>query len=245
MAVVALGVLTMSLKETATGILKVGNADFSVAQKHVDSVLNSTIGEDDIASVGKVPGVKQAIGALVEVEKYDSAHPTVIQVGLDPKAQGPFGVVLLEGKSYAPTANHQVMLGYQLASSIHKGVGDRLTIDSHTYRVTGLYRTNVSFGNSTMMFPLPELQGRYQVPGQVTLGFVKVDDGVDVARVRKQIERQFPQLVTVESETDYGRADNTLTLISAANTGGTILGGGHRHHRRAQHLAALVLRTAA
>lgn len=224
MAVVALGVLTQSLKETATGILKVGNADFSVAQKHVDNILNSTIGVDDIARMNNVPGVKQAIGALIEVEKYDSGHPAVIQVGLDPKAQGPFGVVLLEGRSYRATSTDEVMLGYVLAKSLGKGVGDKLTIADHTYRVVGLYRTNVTFGNSTMMFPLPVLQGVYGVTGQVSLGFVKVEDGASVASVRKAIDTTFPQLATIQGEEDYGRVDNTLTLISAANTGGTILG---------------------
>ncbi|MCU1453269.1 MAG: hypothetical protein JWN46_1415 [Acidimicrobiales bacterium] len=223
MAVVALGVLTSSLKASATGILQVGNADFSVAQKHVDNILNSTIAEGDIAAMGKVPGVQAAIGALIELEKYDAAHPGVIQVGLDPAAQRRFGVVILEGRSYAPRSNDEVMLGYVIASALHKRVGDPFVIDGHHYRVTGLYRTNVSFGNSTVMFPLPELQGRYQVAGQVTLGFVKLVPGASKQAVRQAIDQRFPQLATILGEKDYGRADQTLVLISAANTGGGIL----------------------
>ena len=223
MAVVALGTLTLSLKESATGILKVGNADLTIAQKHVDNILNSTIAATDMAKVAKVPGVQQAIGALVQLEKYDKNNPGVIQVGLDPKAQKAFGVVILDGRSYTATSEDQAMLGYQLASTLHKEIGDRFTIDSHTYRVTGLYRTNISFGNSTMMFPLPVLQGRYQKPGQITLGFVKVRDGVNKETVKKAINAKFPQLAGVASESDYGLVDNTLVLISAANTGGGIL----------------------
>lgn len=223
MAVIALGTLTVSLKESATGILKVGNADFSVAQRHVDNLLNSSISTDDIATMNRVPGVQAAIGALVELDRYDRGHPQVVQVGLAPAAQQRFGVVLLQGHSYAAQSDDEVMLGYALAQSIHKSVGDTLIMDSHRYTVVGEYRTNVSFGNSTMMFPLPVLQGRYQTAGQVTLGFVKVEPGADVARVRRAIERRFPQLATVASETDYGRVDSTLTLITAANTGGDIL----------------------
>ena len=62
MAVLALGVLTTSLESTATQILKVGNADFSVAQKHQD-LLNSNIQQDDIAAMAKVPGVASVVGA--------------------------------------------------------------------------------------------------------------------------------------------------------------------------------------
>ena len=177
MAVVALGTLTSSLKASATGILTVGNADLTVAQRHVDNVLNSTISTADIRAVGQVPGVEASIGALVQLDRYDAANPGVIQVGLDPDAQRRFGVVILEGRSYRTASEDEVMLGYQLAQAIHKGLGDTLTMDKHRYRVTGLYRTNVSFGNATMMFPLPVLQGRYTKAGLVTLGFVKVKPG--------------------------------------------------------------------
>jgi putative ABC transport system permease protein len=225
MAVIALGVLTSSLKVSATGILTVGNADFSVAQRHVDNLLNSTISEQDISALRKVRGVHRAIGALIDLDKYNAANPGVIQVGLAPDAQGPFGVVILQGRSYTAHADHEVMLGYVLAQSIHKKVGDSLTIDKYTFKVTGLYRTNVSFGNSTMMFPLPELQGRYQKAGNVSLGFVKLDHGASRTGVAKRIDAQFPQLATVLGEQDYGVVDNTLTLIVAANAGGSILAG--------------------
>ncbi|MEZ5177642.1 MAG: ABC transporter permease [Acidimicrobiales bacterium] len=222
MAVVALGTLTSSLKASATGILTVGNADLTVAQRHVDNVLNSTISTADIEAIGKVPGVEASIGALVQLDRYDAANPGVIQ-GLDPAAQERFGVVLLEGRSYAATAPDEVMLGYELAQAIHKRVGDELTMDGHRYRVTGLYRTNVSFGNATMMFPLPVLQGRYTKAGFVTLGFVKVAPGAPVDVVRRRIDQRFPQLAGVASEADDGLVDNTLVLIGAANTGGAIL----------------------
>lgn len=223
MAVVALGTLTSSLEASATGILKVGNADLTVAQRHVDNVLNSTISTADIEAIGKLPGVEASIGALVQLDRYDAANPGVIQVGLDPAAQDRFGVVILEGRSYGATASDEVMLGYELAQAIHKRVGDQLTMDGHRYRVTGLYRTNVSFGNATMMFPMPVLQARYQKAGLVTLGFVKVQPGVPVDTVRHRIDRAFPQLAGVASESDYGLVDNTLVLIGAANTGGAIL----------------------
>jgi putative ABC transport system permease protein len=223
MAVVALGVLTTSLKETATQILKVGDADFTIAQKHTDDIINSTIAQDDIDAIGKVPGVKQAIGALIELNNYDADNPVVIQVGLAPDAQKPFGVDILEGKSYGADAPDQVMLGYTLAAKIHKKVGDTVMFDKKPYHVVGLYRTNISFGNSTVMFPITTLQGLNRVAGQVSLGFVKVADGANVKTVAKRIDAKFPQLTTIRNATDYGRADRNLTLINAANTGGSIL----------------------
>lgn len=223
MAVLALGVLTASLEETATQILQVGNSDITVAQRHVDDIINSTISEDDIAAMAKVPGVSTVVGALIETDRYDADHPLVIEVGLPPADQKPFGVNILAGRSYRADATDEVMLGYAIARSIDKAPGDKVRLGSHTYTVTGLYSTNVSFGNSTVMFPLPTLQALNRVSGQVSLGFVKVDQGADKARVAAAIDKQFVNLATISTAADYGRADRNLVLIKAANTGGTLL----------------------
>lgn len=222
MAVLALGILTSSLRESATQILQVGKADFTVVQKGSDP-LQSAIATNDLAAMAKVEGVQSIVGALLETDRYDSSHPAVIEVGLDQQAQKPFGVVILQGTSYAPHATDQVMLGFALAQSIHKSVGDTLTMGGKKRKVVGIYRTGVSFGDSTMMFPLTTLQAENQVPGYVTLGFVKVVHGASIPVVKKQIAHKFVQYAPIASLTDFGRNNNTLTLVDAANTGGTIL----------------------
>ncbi|MEP6623285.1 MAG: ABC transporter permease, partial [Acidimicrobiia bacterium] len=70
---------------------------------------------------------------------------------------------------------------------------------------------------------LSTLQGLNRLSGQISLGFVKVDPGASIHKVRKAIDDNFRQLTTIQSASDYGRADRNLTLISAANTGGSIL----------------------
>ncbi len=222
MAVLTLGVLTTSLRASATQILEVGKADFTIVQKGTDP-LSSSIQSRDLADMAKVDGVHSIVGALIETDKYDANHPAVIEVGLAPDAQGPFGVVLLDGRSYSANSANEVMLGVALAGSINKHVGDTLKIGDKTRKVVGIYRTGISFGDSTMMFPLSTLQAENQVPGYVTLGFVKVDNGASVAAVKSAIANKFIQYAPIASLTDFGRNDNTLTLVNAANTGGTIL----------------------
>lgn len=222
MAVLALGVLTTSLRTSATQILEVGKADFTIIQKGTDP-LSSAIQVRDLDDMAKTPGIKSLVGALLETDKYDASHPAVIQVGLTPQAQGPFGVVILDGRSYKADSPDEVMLGVALSQSIHKRVGDTLRIGGKTRRVVGIYRTGISFGDSTMMFPLSTLQAENQVTGYVTLGFAKVDQGTSIPKVKATLKKQFVQYAPIASLTDFGRNDNTLTLINAANTGGTIL----------------------
>ena len=206
----------------ATG--RTGAADFTIAEKNTD-ILSSSISEADLAKMRHVPGVAQVVGALIQTDRYDASHPAVIEVGLTPAAQRPFGVVLLAGRSYGADARYDVMLGAALAQDIHKTVGDTLHIAGHERRVVGIYRTNVSFGNSTMMFPLAELQAENQLTGQYTLGFAKVVPGEDPAKVADRFNRTFIQYTAIRSAKDYGRADRTLVLIGVANSGGTILAG--------------------
>jgi hypothetical protein len=196
-----------------------------ISQKHTDDIINSIIDEKDIDAIGRIPGVQSAIGALIETTDYNSANPLVIEVGLPPAAQAPFGVNILEGRSYSANSPREVMLGYTLAQSLNKTVGQTIALDKKTYGIVGLYRTNVAFGNSTLMFPLSTLQGLNRVSGQVSLGFVKVQPGANIDGVRARIDNGFPQLTTIRNASDDGRADRNLLLLSAANTGGSILAG--------------------
>ena len=65
MTVVALGVLTHSLRQTAISVLRTGNADFTVAQKGVSDILYSAMDEREVESIRSYPGVDRAIGVLI------------------------------------------------------------------------------------------------------------------------------------------------------------------------------------
>ena len=73
------------------------------------------------------------------------------------------------------------------------------------------------------MFPLTDLQAWHTEPGVYTLAFVRVRPNVSIPALRKRIEDANPRLATARSESDYGRVDRNLVLITAANVGGSIL----------------------
>jgi putative ABC transport system permease protein len=66
-------------------------------------------------------------------------------------------------------------------------------------------------------------QAAQRQSGELTLVFIRAADGTDVAALRARIEQQYPQLVTVQTVSDFGRADRSLALINAADRGSTIL----------------------
>jgi len=227
-AVLALGVLTTSLRETAVAILRTGNADFSVSQKGASDVLYSTLSQDDVNAVRATPGVESATGVFVSTAKLSAKHPFFIEIGIRPSDQPEFGVTVLDGRSYRADASSahgpgEMMLGWRAAKDFGVHVGDTFKVEERRFRVVGIFSTKNVIGDAAGMFPLTDLQAWHTEPGIFTLAFVRVQPNTSIAVVRGRIERANPRLATARSESDYGRVDRNLVLITAANVGGSIL----------------------
>ena len=223
MTVVTLGVLTYSLRQTAVSILRTGRADFSVAQEGVSDLLYSSLDATDLERIRGQDGVESAIGVLVATTELDPGHPLFLELGLEPDQLEAFGVTVVAGRAYDRDATDELMLGYRAAGDLGKHVGDELVIDSTRYRVVGLYSTGQVFGDLASMLPLTAVQAAERKPGGLTLAFVRVAPGTDVDALRARIEDESPQLATVRTESEFGRVDRNLTLLEAANLGGSLL----------------------
>ncbi len=223
MTVVTMGVLTHSLRRTAISVLRTGSADFTVAQKGESDVLYSVVDESQLATIRSDSGVEAAVGVLVAAVKLDSDHPFFLELGIQPDELSEFGVQIVDGRPYGADATDEVMLGFRASRDLHKSVGDSVNIDGNDFRVVGIFSTGQVYGDSASMLPLTALQSLERKPGDVTLAFVKVKPGADVDSLRSRIERASPELATVRTESEFGRVDRNLELISAANTGISIL----------------------
>ncbi|HEY7627268.1 MAG TPA: ABC transporter permease [Ilumatobacteraceae bacterium] len=223
LTIVALGVLTSSLRQTALSVLRIGRADFSVAQEGVSDLLYSAVDTTDLDHVRSLPEVESAIGVLVSPIKLDSDHPLFLKIGVPAESLTEFGVNVVEGRAYATDAQDEIMLGYRAASDLGLKPGDSMQMEDRTYTITGLFSTGQVFGDKASMMPLTALQAEERQPGTVTLLFVRVVPGADIEAVRARIESDLPQVATVKTQTDFGRVDRNLVLINAANLGGSVL----------------------
>ena len=222
MMVVAMGVLTHSLRQTAISILQVGQADFTIAQKGVSDVVNSNLDEQQVAAVKAYPQVQTAVGVLVAGVNFNG-NPFFLELGLPPEQLAPFGVQVLDGRAYAADATDEIILGFRTAENLHKTVGDQVTIDTITFTIVGIYSVDNPFADSASMVPLLWLQGRQRLAGDVTLLFVKAQPGTDLAALQTQISHDHPELACVQTASQFGLIDRNLSLISAANVGVSVL----------------------
>ncbi len=115
------------------------------------------------------------------------------------------------------------MLGWRAASNLGKHVGDTIKIDQTTFQVVGIYSTGQALGDTGAMLPLVPFQAAQRQPSELTLVFVQVRAGTDIPALRARIEADYPQLVTVRTATDFGRADRSMSLINAIDRGSGIL----------------------
>jgi putative ABC transport system permease protein len=219
MTVVAMGILTHSLRQTAVSILQTGKADFSIAEKNVTDVLNSSIDERDLATIREDPAVKSAVGILVEPIYLDADHPFFLRIGMKPEDTEPFGVEIVVGRVYAANAPDELILGYRAARDLDKKVGDTIQFNDNVYTIVGIYSTGQVFGDAASMLPLVPLQAELRKPGTITLAFVQVEDESQIEAARARIEATLPQLATIRTESDFGQVDRNLELLKAANTG--------------------------
>jgi putative ABC transport system permease protein len=222
MTAVTFNIVSSSLRETDLAIMQTGRADFTIAQKGMADLLRRSIDQATLDQIDRAPGVAAATGVLIGTTKLDASNPLFLEIGIQPHDLAEFGVSVLSGRTFTADAADEVMLGYRAAANLHKQVGDELVVDGDPMRVVGLYATGQALGDSGAMLPLGPFQAAQRQSGELTLVFVRASSGSPVPALRARIERQYPQLVTVQTAADFGRADRSLALINAADRGSTI-----------------------
>lgn len=78
--VVELGVITEGVKRAAGEILRVGGADFVVAQEGAADLSFSNVSEEEWQQVDALPGVEWTSSALVDIERVEGNPFFVLSV---------------------------------------------------------------------------------------------------------------------------------------------------------------------
>jgi putative ABC transport system permease protein len=223
LAVVSLSVVTHSLETSDLALLKTGQADFTIAQKGVSDLLSSSIDAETAARIQAVPGVERVTGVLIGTQRLNAANPQFLEIGIDPADLTTFGVTVVAGRPFAASATNQVLLGWRAAQNLGLHVGDTMRIVDHTYRIVGIYSTGQALGDAGVMLPLAWFQTYQRQPSQYTLLFVIVAPRASIPAAQARIDSEFPEVVTIRTLQQFGRADRSLSLILAADSGATIL----------------------
>lgn len=220
--VVALGAITGGLKATASDLIRVGGADFMVAQEGAADLSFSAVSERELAAVERTPGVEHATGALMHFSQVGSS-PFFLTLGVAPERLAAMPPPLLRGRLFRPGASNEALLGEKAARDSGADVGGSFTVDQTRFRVVGIYRTGAVSQDAGAYAPLGTVQHLARKPDVVTVVYVRVAAGVDPAEVAARVERSEPHLKAVITLADYGDVDQGLKFLDAGNAAISVL----------------------
>ena len=135
--VVAMGVVTNSLKSSIGEIIVLGGADFMVAQEGAADLSFSTLPQDTVQTLAGVAGIERAEGVLFHVSRL-GPNPYFFLMGREPESLAAAAPEELEGSLLTPGASDEIMLGRRAADDLDAAVGDDVTIEDRQFRVVGV-----------------------------------------------------------------------------------------------------------
>ncbi|MEX0799765.1 MAG: ABC transporter permease [Dehalococcoidia bacterium] len=223
--VVALGVVTSGLKDTAGEIIRLGDADFMVAQDGAADLSFSIVAAEDVEKLADYPEVERAEGMLFHIARVGS-NPYFFLIGrrADDLAGNP--PPLREGELWAAGAEDEILLGSRAADDLGAGVGDTVEIEDREFRVSGIHQSGRLWEDGGAYAPLEVAQEIAGKSGVVTAVFVSVEQGANPAAVAAGIEEDFPNLATVTNVDDYAKVDQGIQTLDAVNIAISVLAVG-------------------
>lgn len=100
--------------------------------------------------------------------------------------------------------------------NLKKKVGDSITLQGKSFKITGIYETGVVWFDGGAMAPLQTVQKLTKKEDKV-MGFqVKLKRGADIEEVGKEIESKYPELAVIKSADEYSKVDQGLRIVDAA-----------------------------
>jgi putative ABC transport system permease protein len=223
--VVALGVVTDSLKATSGEILRLGGADFMVAQEGAADLSFSVVPEDTIPALAEEPGVERAEGMLFHIARVGS-NPYFFLIGRERSGLSERPPDLIAGDVWPADTTDGILLGQRAASDLGAGVGDTVVIEDRAFVVSGIYETGRLLedgGAYALLDAVQQIAGR---AGVVTAVFLTVESGADPAAVGQSIEDKYPGLASIVQAGDYAKVDQGIQFLDAANMAISVLAVG-------------------
>lgn len=223
--VVALGVVTESLKASSGEILHLGGADFMVAQEGAADLSFSVLPAEAVGEVAATEGVAGSEGMLFHIARVGS-NPFFFLIGRDYEGMANRPPTLVDGTLWQAGATDQIVLGERAANDLGVTVGDEVVIEDVQFSVVGVYRTGRLYEDGGAYAPLPVVQAIAGRAGVVTAVFVKVERISEIAEVAERIETNIPGTATITNADEYGKVDQGVEILNAANLAISVLAVG-------------------
>ena len=210
MAVVAFNTTVRGLKGSLEKAIKTADADMMIYQKDAVADILSVLDENETRQeLLADPDVSAVAAGLFSLKSVDHL-PISLLFGINHDEFIRGSAEMLEGHRLEHL--DEVVLGSIMAKMLKKGPGDMVTIAGYPYKITGVFQTDITFFNSSVVMLLPRLQEVLAKPGQATTFMVRLKEGADLQTVAQRLEKNLPDIAAITSADDYSKIDHGLLV---------------------------------
>jgi putative ABC transport system permease protein len=209
--IVALLAVAGGAQHSAGKFLNLGSSDLGVFQKDAADPTTSVLPIDLVARLRRTQGIAAATPLVLLIEEIKKS-PAAIVFGAEPHSFVTNRYVFTRGHMYA--GPHQAVIGSQLASTLHLGIGDALTVAHRHFKVTGIYHIGVAEQDEGAVIPLAAAQAISGKAGEATTVAVSLSSTTSRAQGVRTINHTFPGLLVIGDGVQASRAGVNGELLS-------------------------------
>jgi putative ABC transport system permease protein len=216
--IVALLSVGSGLKRTAGQLVHLGQADMGVFQGGVADPTASVLPVSMVDRLKREPEVKDATPLLL-ITFGIHPSPSAVTFGADP--HGFFAKRLVMTRGQRRFGRDTILVGDQLARTLHLRPGSTITVKKKSFRVAGVYHSGIFFEDTGAVLSLPVAQRLQRLRGQpvgagATTIAVEVNPNVTQSAAEQEIRKAFPGITIIGTGDDPSRVGANGELVHNA-----------------------------
>jgi len=194
---------------TQTSIVS-GGTDLIVFQAGVAGDIFSVLDEQKIrAKLAADPDVAETAAVMTHLLPVEG-KPFFLVFGVHPEEFSSRERKIIEGRTME--RDDELVIGTLARRALNKSAGDALSLGGRSFRIVGVFETEVVFFNGAIVLKLPALQQITRREGLVTAFQVKLRPGADPRLVAGRLERTHRELAAITGADTYHKVDDGLAL---------------------------------
>jgi putative ABC transport system permease protein len=217
-AVVALLGITKGFTNSFADVYAAHGVDVVVSRQGSADRLSSSVDESFVNRIGVQPGVDRSEGVLLETLSFEEQGVFGIpSMGIVPDSWMLQEYRMRSGSSLKSDQPRSLLLGLHLADRLGVQLGDSLKLFDEPYKVVGVFESQSTWENGSMILPLTQLQSITDRRGQVTYINVVLERPVSGTKAKeaiKAIETLDAKLLALVTD-DFVKTDTRMQLAGA------------------------------
>jgi len=212
--IIALGVVTDGMMEASKNTLKAGGSDFSVTEANSASVVSSIVDINRVNDLKNVSGVGDTTGVIIVNKALNGEVFMIMGIQHDDLEVAKLNII--QGTKFSENSN-EIIIGKKASQSLNKTVGDTITLFNREFKIVGIYETGNMWEDTGSFISFPLIQNLTEKTDQVSMIFVKLKPDANLDEVTKNIEKTYPDLVTIKTADDFNKVNVGLDVIQSAS----------------------------